>query len=116
VGVDYHPRNKKIEPFLCNISGNDLLGRLHESFGLPLEEENTGRRKKFGFPARAPYNAKAADCRMWGAALANIPDEKFKAFITDDSYGWGGTPDEYVTSFVRRWQTFLETCSGYKGC
>jgi hypothetical protein len=115
MGTDYHPRNKKVETFYCNIAANDLLGQLHESFGLPVNETDPGW-KYFGrsAPFRIPYQGKAAECRMWGAVLANIPDEKFLAHIQKSPHGWGGTPNEYV-EWVRQWQDFLQNCSGYRG-
>jgi hypothetical protein len=112
MGTDYHPRNKKIETFYCNISGNDLLGQLHESFGLPVSDDPAW--KHFGRepPFRVPYKAKAAECKMWSAVLAAIPDEKFLAHIKNEPYGWGGTHSDYV-EWVRNWQAFLLKCSGY---
>lgn len=117
MGTDYHPRNKKIEVFYCNSSGNDLLGQLHESFGLPVSESDPAW-KHFGrsAPFRVPYKAKAADCRMWGAALEVIPDEKFVKHIEEHPHGWDRTVanwrDDFV-DWVRKWQRFLKTCSGY---
>ena len=115
MGVDYRARNKKVETFYCNVSGNDLLGQLHESFGLPVSESDPAW-KHFGRspPFRVPWKAKAADCKMWSAMLAAIPDEKFKEHIIKEPHGWGGTHDEYV-EWVRNWQKFLLTCSGYSG-
>ncbi len=115
MGVDYHPRNKKIETFYCNISGNDLLGWVHEQLGLPVSEDRAWQHFGRGEPFRVPYQAKAADARMWSAALAAVSDDRIKEVLTKrKGYGWGDTVDAFV-EWVRKWQSFLSKCSGYKG-
>ena len=115
MGSEYVPRNKKVEEFSVNSWGRDLLGRLHEALGLPIYEDDHAW-KYFGRqePFHVPYRAKAAEAKMWGAALAQVPDERVKKIIIDKPSGWGGTQDEWV-EWVRNWQKFLLTCSGYSG-
>lgn len=111
MGVTYIPRNKKIEKLDVNFAGADLLGELHAGFGLPVTP-----RRFTDQPHRVPYMATAAQAREWSKHLEKrVTDQAIRDGYATLTRGglWGEGVNEYV-AWVRKWQTFLATCSGYR--
>lgn len=117
MGLTYHSKkgDKRCEAFDVNSWGADLLGWLHEQLKLPVSEDDPAW-KHFGRgePFRVPYTAKADDCREWAFSIARRSDEEIRQVLRDrKGRGWGDTEDGWVC-WVRKWQSFLQNCSGYR--
>lgn len=109
MSLTYYPRNKSIKAFNVNVSGADLLGGTHHSFGLSVSDS------RFAPPYRVPYSMKAKDAKATARLLAAKTDDEIRSAIKTEhlEFCWGGTLDEFVM-WVRSWGNFLQSCRGYE--
>jgi hypothetical protein len=97
-------RGGPIPDFDANVCGCLLLGHINRVAGARMCKNRL----------RPAYIATAEEATADAQAIAQTPDERIKALLTNEDvrYCNGGDADDLV-AFAREWQAFLAQCGGY---
>lgn len=105
MGLEYIPKNTKIDSFDVNVSGADILGIVLVGLGIYPKTNSP--------VVRIPYKQTADECKETSKKLAEIHDKQIRKFYNECMTLIDGGEDELI-DYIRQWQTFLQECDGYE--